>query len=211
MNDVEKPSGGAETLALVMFAAELRSWRHQLGRAQTELGARIGYSDKLVSCIETCTRTPTLEFACACDREMNLPGTFERRHEDISRESFPPWFALAPSLEEKAVKIHNWDMSRIPGLVQTEDYARAVISSGRPGVAVHMTGPRRTECSWPGRPRHMKVPLCGPRWVKVPFIGTVGAAVARQAGRTYGPCLRAIPVRDRRPMQAVCQALTGET
>jgi transcriptional regulator with XRE-family HTH domain len=132
MNDVEKPSGGAETPALVMFAAELRSWRHQLGWAQTELGARVGYSDKLVSCIEKCTRTPTLEFARACDREMNLPGTFERRHEDISRESFPPWFALVPSLEEKAVKINNWDMSRIPGLVQTEDYARAVISSGRP-------------------------------------------------------------------------------
>ncbi|HWM98028.1 MAG TPA: Scr1 family TA system antitoxin-like transcriptional regulator, partial [Streptosporangiaceae bacterium] len=28
--------------------------------------------------------------------------------------------------------IHGWELGAIPGLLQTEDYARAMISSGRP-------------------------------------------------------------------------------
>jgi hypothetical protein len=33
--------------------------------------------------------------AGACDRATGAPGTFEQRHEDIGKEAFPPWFALA--------------------------------------------------------------------------------------------------------------------
>src|SRR6266851_9171898 len=129
---VEESSDAVESPALVMFAAELRSWRKHLGWTQAETGERIGYSDKLVSGVETRTRTPTLDFARGCDREMNLPGTFERRHEDISKESYPPWFALVPGLEARAEKLHYWDMRCPPGLLQTEDYTRAVIRAGRP-------------------------------------------------------------------------------
>jgi transcriptional regulator with XRE-family HTH domain len=132
VNPVEDESDGVESPALVMFAAESRAWREHLGWSQVTMGERIGYSDKLVSGIETRNRTPTLEYARACDRETGAPGTFERRHEDISKESFPPWFALVPGLEAKAKKIHDWDMRLIDGLIQTEDYARAVIRAGRP-------------------------------------------------------------------------------
>jgi transcriptional regulator with XRE-family HTH domain len=131
-NDAEGPPDDAATPALRMFAAELRSWRLHLGWTQVELGDRIGYSDKLVSGVETCNRTPTLAFARACDKATGAPGTFARRHEDISRESFPPWFALVPILEAKARKIHTWDMRGIPGLLQTEAYARAIVRACRP-------------------------------------------------------------------------------
>jgi transcriptional regulator with XRE-family HTH domain len=133
VNPVEASSDGVESSALVMFAAESRAWREHLGWSQVTMGERIGYSDKLVSGIETRNRTPTLEYARACDRETGAPGTFERRHEDIGKEAFPPWFALVPTLEMKARKIHYWDMRAVPGQLQTEDYARAVIRAGRPG------------------------------------------------------------------------------
>jgi transcriptional regulator with XRE-family HTH domain len=135
MDAVEESSDGVESPALIMFAAELRSWRKHLGWTQAETGDRIGYSDKLVSAIERRWRTPTLDFARACDREMGAPGTFERRWEDISKESFPPWFALVPILESKAKKIHEWDMRCLPGLLQTEDYARSIIRANRPNEA----------------------------------------------------------------------------
>jgi len=66
---------------------------------------------------------------------MGTPGTFERRWEDINKESFPPWFALVPGLEMKAAKVHKWDAQCIEGLIQIEDYARAVIRAGRPDDA----------------------------------------------------------------------------
>ncbi len=135
MDAVEESSDGVESPALTMFAAELRSWRKHLGWTQVETGDRIGYSDKLVSSVETCNRTPTLEFARACDRVTGAPGTFERRWEDISKESFPPWFALVPGLESKAKKIHEWDMRCLPGQLQTEDYARSVMRACSPGDA----------------------------------------------------------------------------
>ena len=33
--------------------------------------------------------------------------------------------------EREAVRIHSWELGAIPGLLQTEDYARALIKSGR--------------------------------------------------------------------------------
>jgi transcriptional regulator with XRE-family HTH domain len=134
-NPVEDNSDSVESPALVMFAAESRAWREHLGWSQVTIGEKIGYSDKLVSAIERCRRTPTLGYARACDRATGAPGTFERRHEDIGKEAFPPWFALVPVLEAKARKIHYWDMRAIPGLLQIEDYARAVIRACRPGEA----------------------------------------------------------------------------
>jgi hypothetical protein len=41
---------------------------------------------------------------------------------------------LAPviDLETGAIRIHEWEMRVVPGFLQTEDYARAVISAGKP-------------------------------------------------------------------------------
>ncbi len=132
VNPVEDNPDGVESPALIMFAAESRAWREHLGWSQVTMGEKIGYSDKLISAIETRNRTPTLDYARACDRATGAPGTFERRWEDINKESFPPWFAMVPILEAKAKKIHYWDMRCLPGQLQTEGYARAVMRAGRP-------------------------------------------------------------------------------
>jgi hypothetical protein len=63
---------------------------------------------------------------------MNLPGTFVRHCRRIEGETYPPWFYPVIALEGKAVAIHEWEMRGVPGLLQTEDYARAVIRAGEP-------------------------------------------------------------------------------
>ncbi|MGH3159050.1 MAG: helix-turn-helix domain-containing protein [Streptosporangiaceae bacterium] len=117
----------AEISACRDFALELRSWRAQLGLTQVAVGDMIGYSGSYVSDIERCDRMPTLDLAEACDRELKAPGTFARAFQRISLESFPGWFAPVIPYETKATKIQNWDMRYLPGLLQTADYARAVI------------------------------------------------------------------------------------
>lgn len=128
----EPVADGTEIGARQDFAAELRSWRVQLGLTQVALGDKIKYSGSFVSDIERCARMPTLDFAQACDRELDAPGTFVRAFRRISLESFPGWFAPVLPFETQATKIQNWDMRCLPGLVQTADYARAVIRAGRP-------------------------------------------------------------------------------
>jgi Domain of unknown function (DUF5753) len=46
--------------------------------------------------------------------------------------SYPSWFAYVAELEKEAVKIHEWELRIIPGLLQTPDYARALMRAVRP-------------------------------------------------------------------------------
>lgn len=122
-----------EASAHSLFAAELRAQRQRVGWTQVTLGDKIGYSGSFVSDIERRARTPALDFAQACDRELHLPGTLERMHELIRRDAYPSWFYPVISFEQRAVRIHEWEMRVVPGLLQTEDYARVVIRAGQPG------------------------------------------------------------------------------
>jgi transcriptional regulator with XRE-family HTH domain len=118
--------------ALEAFASQLKAWRKSRGWSQVDLSDKLGYSDSLVSGIETMTKTPTLEFAKLCDEALDCPGTFVKLHELVSREAWPSYFAPVIDFEPQAVRIHEWENRVIPGMMQTEDYARSVISAGSP-------------------------------------------------------------------------------
>lgn len=121
--------------AVENFAEELRAWRERLGLSQAELGDRMGYSGSHVSSVETMARVPTAEFGKKADEALGTPGTFGRLHGRITREAHPPWFAPFVDFEARAARIHNWDTRCLTGLIQTEDYARAIITSGRPDLS----------------------------------------------------------------------------
>jgi transcriptional regulator with XRE-family HTH domain len=122
----------AESSALAVFAAELRAQRARLGWTQVTLGEKTGYSGSFISDVERSERTPSLDLARACDREMALPGTFERLHELTRRDAYPSWFYPVIPLETRADRITEWELRVVPGLLQTEDYARAVIRADKP-------------------------------------------------------------------------------
>ena len=130
-----RPAARTATRAQADFADELRAWRERLGYTQVTLADAIGYSGSFVSDVERRARVPGSDFADACDRVLKLPGTFARIHQRINEESFPGWFAPVIPFETRATRIHNWDMRCLPGLLQTADYARAVIRAGRPDDA----------------------------------------------------------------------------
>jgi transcriptional regulator with XRE-family HTH domain len=118
--------------ALAKFADQLRAWRQRSGWSQVDLAEKLLCSDSLVSGVETMNKTPTLDFAKRLDEAFSLPGTFVAWHELISREAWPSYFAPVIDFESRAVRIHGWELRVIPGLLQTEGYARSVISAGRP-------------------------------------------------------------------------------
>jgi transcriptional regulator with XRE-family HTH domain len=128
----EKTMPDAESSALASFAAELRAHRKRLDWTQVVLGDKIGYSGSFVSDVERGARPPALDFAQACDREFDLPGTFERWHDLIRREAYPTWFAPYAEFEATCTRLHNRDTRCFTGLLQTERYARAIISAAHP-------------------------------------------------------------------------------
>jgi transcriptional regulator with XRE-family HTH domain len=117
--------------ALETFACELRAWRDRMGLTQEEFAAKLGYSDSLVAKVEQSIRTPTAEFAARCDDVTGAPGTFGRWQVRVARESYPAYFAPVLAFERDAVRIHGWGLGAVPGLLQTEDYARALIRVSR--------------------------------------------------------------------------------
>jgi hypothetical protein len=96
------------------------------------MGAKLGYSASLISGIETMDKAPTADFAARCDELFHTPGTFATLQELVAREAYPAFFAPVIPFEREAIRIHGWELGAVPGLLQTEDYARALIRSGRP-------------------------------------------------------------------------------
>ncbi|SEQ12908.1 Helix-turn-helix domain-containing protein [Streptomyces sp. yr375] len=68
--------------------------------------------------------------------EANRPGWWQRYHDVL-----PEWFSLYVSLEGSARLIRSYEPHFVPGLLQTEDYARAVLEAGTVG----RTTPQSTE------------------------------------------------------------------
>jgi transcriptional regulator with XRE-family HTH domain len=114
------------------FSAELKAHRAARGWTQVELGSKIGFSDSFVSDVERGERLPSADFAAACDREFGTPGTFARWQEVAKRAAYPSWFFPVIPFEAAAVRIHGWEVGAVPGLLQTERYARSVIQARRP-------------------------------------------------------------------------------
>lgn len=60
--------------------------------------------------------------------EANKPGWWQRFHDIL-----PGWFSMYVSLEGAASLIRSYEPHFVPGLLQTEDYARGVMLSGAIG------------------------------------------------------------------------------
>lgn len=129
---METNRADVKTTSLAAYASQLRSWRLHMGWTQVETGTKLGYSASLVSGIETMDKAPTADFAGRCDEIFGTPGTFATLQGLLAREAYPGFFAPVIPFERDAVRIHGWELGAIPGLLQTEDYARALIRSGRP-------------------------------------------------------------------------------
>lgn len=111
---------------------ELRAQRKARGWTQVEAGEKLGWSDSFISDVERGDKTPRSDFAKKCDDVFGCPGTFERIHGMVRFAAYPSFYAPVVPYEASAVRIHGWALGSIPGLFQTEDYARALISATRP-------------------------------------------------------------------------------
>jgi len=119
--------GDASGLAL--FAAELAAHRAGAGLSQDELGSQISYSGSLVAMIESMRRAPQLDFAKRCDEALSTPGTFVRLQQHARTTPLPSWFRPYAEIESTATQIRSWQPMVIDGLLQTEDYARAILAA----------------------------------------------------------------------------------
>jgi len=120
--------------ALALFADELKAAREQRGWSQADLAEKVPYSLSTISMVEALHRAPTRDLAGHLDKAFGTPGTFARLEGRLRDLPFPASFRPFAAYEAEATALYVFEHSLIPGLLQTPDYARAVLAT-RPNTA----------------------------------------------------------------------------
>jgi transcriptional regulator with XRE-family HTH domain len=112
------------------FGSEVRRAREAAGMPQSELGALVPCDKSVVSRIEAGLVQADEAFARACDVSFpQLGGFFMRFWKDCQTwcAAFPAAFREFAAYEAEALSIWTFQHSLVPGLLQTEGYAHAVL------------------------------------------------------------------------------------
>ncbi|MGW7277976.1 helix-turn-helix domain-containing protein [Streptomyces sp. NPDC054844] len=115
------------------YGWELRRQREAHGLRQGQLGEIIFCTGSLVGQIETTKKVPTRDFSERVDAALGTDGLFSRLVGLVLRSQLPTWFQPYAEMEAKAAYISTYQAQLVYGLLQTEEYARAVLSTGKPG------------------------------------------------------------------------------
>jgi Domain of unknown function (DUF5753)/Helix-turn-helix domain len=142
----EAGSGGGPTVLRMLLGAHLRRLREAQGVSREDAGWEIRSSESKISRIELGRVSfkerdvadlltlyglrdddPERERLIALARQANTPGWWHR-YGDV----LPGWFQSYLGLEAAATLIRSYELQFIPGLLQTREYARAVVLLGHP-------------------------------------------------------------------------------
>lgn len=132
----EQPEHGYEHEAgsgiLHVFGQQLKLCRIRAGLERTEFGSKTGYSASTIASFEQGRRIPPPKFIDKADELLDAGGLLRASKEEVARAQYPAFFRDAARLEAQAVALHVYATKAVPGLLQTEEYARAVFRMWRP-------------------------------------------------------------------------------
>ncbi|MEU5521895.1 helix-turn-helix transcriptional regulator [Streptomyces sp. NPDC047860] len=127
-----RPEDESGTGVVTAFGRQLKLLRTRAGLERAEFGKRLGYSADTVASIEQGRRIPQAQFIEKADEVLGAGGVLTALKEEVGRAQYPAFFRDMARLEAKATALNVYAVYAVPGLLQTEDYARAVFHMQRP-------------------------------------------------------------------------------
>lgn len=143
----QNPPGSGPTALRILLGSQLRRLRESRGVTREEAGhlirgseskisrmelGRVGFKERdvadlltLYGVAEEGARKAVLDLVTTA----NEPGWWHRFNDLL-----PSWFQAYVGLEEAAARIRTYEVQFVPGLLQTKEYAKAVITAGSAGV-----------------------------------------------------------------------------
>jgi transcriptional regulator with XRE-family HTH domain len=122
----EKPLNPSSSPA-ALWGSELRHYRQAACLSQPELAQRVFCSRQLIGAMETGDQLPDPDRVKLLDKELGTGDALFRLYEKLKLGVFPEWFREWPGIEAKAVLLRGYTAMVVPGLLQTEEYARALL------------------------------------------------------------------------------------
>ncbi|WP_165984765.1 helix-turn-helix transcriptional regulator [Streptomyces sp. YIM 98790] len=141
------PSRRAPTERQKRLGAELRKLRMAAGRSTDHVAGLLGLERTRISNMESGIRVispervrmMTSDYGCSdtayVEALVAMAGNRERGWWEQYRETLPAGMLDIAELEWHASRLRTAQTVHVPGLLQTEDYARAVFSSGLPPMS----------------------------------------------------------------------------
>ena len=112
-----------------LFVDEMKADRAQRKWSQAELARQAHCSESSIAMVESYQRPPTASLAKALDKAFGTSGTFARMERRLCNLPFPASFRSFAPHEAEAATLSMFEHSLIPGLLQTPEYARAVLET----------------------------------------------------------------------------------
>ncbi len=138
------PRRPTPTLRLRRLAAELRRLRADAGLTREDVTERTGINEATLYRIETAKARPQARtltallglYGASDEQRAELAALSRQSAEQSWLQSFPSElpepYPTYISFESEARSLLNYESSFVPGLLQTEDYARAALQRGSP-------------------------------------------------------------------------------
>jgi transcriptional regulator with XRE-family HTH domain len=121
------------SMSRTRFGTEVRRLRKRAGVSQEQLARKVILSQSMLSGIERGEKAVKEDQAEAIDRALATNGRITGLWKSLHSDGFyPDWFRRIVEMERRAIEIREYQMAVVPGLVQTEHYARAVIRTAQP-------------------------------------------------------------------------------
>jgi transcriptional regulator with XRE-family HTH domain len=123
-----------------VFGKEVKYYRERAGLSQVELAALVNVSHDVISKIERGKRPPAegfperLDAVPELDTRDGLTRLWANLKKGLRNQAVPGWFRPWAEIESEATVLRSYEPLLVPGLVQTEGYARAILAV-EPGIS----------------------------------------------------------------------------
>lgn len=126
--DESMPGDAEPDPDLKEFGEVVAASRKRAGLTQEQLAPLVKYSIQYIGSVEQGRRHPSAVFIARAEQQLKTFGVIEIAAKRLTRRrGLARWFRRWAELEQQAIALDTYECRSIPGLLQTETYARVQI------------------------------------------------------------------------------------
>ncbi|MFF1303382.1 Scr1 family TA system antitoxin-like transcriptional regulator [Streptomyces sp. NPDC058307] len=135
------------------FGAVLQALREHSGLSREEFGDLVGFSKHTVASVELGRRMPDLVLVERGEEATGNTGALRKSFPKLARQpGLAAWFRQWAGLEATAITLYTYECRLIPGLLQTEAYARQLFLDELPPL-----DDEQIEAQWTARAERQRL------------------------------------------------------
>jgi transcriptional regulator with XRE-family HTH domain len=139
--------------SLRTFGAVVQGLREHAGLSREEFGELVRFSKHTVASVELGRRMPDPTFVARAEEALGMAGVLQKAAGRLERQpGLAAWFRRWAQLEQVAITLYTYECRMVPGLLQTEAYARQLFIDELPPL-----GDEQIEAQWTARAERQRL------------------------------------------------------